>query len=602
MRKIFYFLIFTQIYSINSRLSCQTTYADIAPILYEKCASCHRDGGGAPFSVLDYDEVYSYLGAIYHEVSENSMPPWAPDTNYLHFINERVLSENEKESLLNWVLELGPLGDTTELPPLPVFPPTRLNGTPDLILNTPSFSVNAISQDVYNTVVVPTGITSERYIRAMEIIPENPELTHHIVINADESGVVSNDLSGNSGTLHGDIMVGGYAPGVNPVVFPNSQELKMGIKLPANADLILQIHTPYYTSLGPSYGMDVNIQIRLYFFPEEESNIRDVFSEVPLQYWGNDFFILPNEIKTISTESDPITSNISIFSALPHSHKICTEILNYAYLESDTIRLMKIDNWDFEHQEYYFYKNLVKVPSQYVLHSDHTYENTTTNHHNPFNPPQTITVGLFSNDEMLFDGFQYMIYEPGDEFINIDSILINDPLLNFMYPNSQTLNLFFGWNLISSYINPNKSITELFETISSDIVIIKNGLGQAYLPEWNFNGIGDFNFLEGYLVKVNNDVSLDIIGDFVIPENSPLNLDAGWSIISYLRLDDVSADLIFQDLLSNNNLIIAKNNLGAAYLPEWNFNGIGNLTPGQGYQIKLNQSAELIYFSIFDSY
>ena len=42
------------------------------------------------------------------------------DTNYLHFINER-LSENEKESLLNWVLELGPLGDTTELPPLPVF-------------------------------------------------------------------------------------------------------------------------------------------------------------------------------------------------------------------------------------------------------------------------------------------------------------------------------------------------------------------------------------------------------------------------------------------------------------------------------------------------
>ena len=58
-----------------------------------------------------------------------------------------------------------------------------------------------------------------------------------------------------------------------------------------------------------------------------------------------------------------------------------------------------------------------------------------------------------------------------------------------MYPNSQTLNLFFGWNLISSYINPNKSITELFETISSDIDIVKNGLGQAYLPEWNFNGI-----------------------------------------------------------------------------------------------------------------
>ena len=70
------------------------------------------------------------------------------------------------------MLELGPLGDT-ELPPL-LYSPTRLNGTPDLILNTPSFTVSAISQDVYNTVVVPTGISSERYIRAMEIIPENP--------------------------------------------------------------------------------------------------------------------------------------------------------------------------------------------------------------------------------------------------------------------------------------------------------------------------------------------------------------------------------------------------------------------------------------------
>ena len=70
---------------MKTSVNCQTTYADISPILYEKCASCHRDGGGAPFSVLDYDEMYSYLGAIYHEVSENSMPPWAPDTNYLHF-------------------------------------------------------------------------------------------------------------------------------------------------------------------------------------------------------------------------------------------------------------------------------------------------------------------------------------------------------------------------------------------------------------------------------------------------------------------------------------------------------------------------------------
>ena len=100
--------------------------------MHEKCATCHRDGGGAPFSVLNFDEVYSNLAEIYHEVSEGSMPTWAADTSYVHFINERVLTENEKERLLNWIVESAPLGDTTQIPLAPVFPETQLNGTPDL--------------------------------------------------------------------------------------------------------------------------------------------------------------------------------------------------------------------------------------------------------------------------------------------------------------------------------------------------------------------------------------------------------------------------------------------------------------------------------------
>ena len=251
-----------------------------------------------------------------------------------------------------------------------------------------------------------------------------------IVINADESGVVSDDLSGNSAILFGDIMVGSYAPGSNPIVFPNAPELKMGIKLPENADLILQIHTPYYTSTGSSFGMDVNVQIRIYFYPEEDTGIRDVFAEIPLQYWGNDFFILPDQIITFSAQSIEYDVPISIFSAMPHSHKICTEILNYAYFGSDTIPLLKIDKWDFEHQEYYFYEKLMKIPANYSLYAEHTYDNTTGNHHNPFTPPQLISAGLFTDDEMLTDGFQFLLYQEGDEFINIDSILINDPLLN----------------------------------------------------------------------------------------------------------------------------------------------------------------------------
>jgi hypothetical protein len=214
-----------------------------------------------------------------------------------------------------------------------------------------------------------------------------------------------------------------------PIVYPNDPELKIGIELPANGEIAMNIHTPKGTS-----GQWIDIKIRLYLYPENEMGIRPVYDFVPLQYWSNNFRIQPGQVKTFSVEEDAPQQPISIFSAFPHSHQICTEILNYAYQPqtNDTIPLIKIDRWDFEHQEYYYFKNLVKIPPSYKFHADHTYDNTSLNHHNPFNPPQLITVGFSTDNEMLFDGFQYIDYQIGDELINIDSILKSDPLINYL--------------------------------------------------------------------------------------------------------------------------------------------------------------------------
>ena len=62
------------------------------------------------------------------------------------------------------------------------------------------------------------------------------------------------------------------------------------------------------------------------------------------------------------------------------------------------------------------------------------------------------------------------------------------------------------------------------------------------------------------------------------------------------------ADLVFAEIVNDNNLVIAKNHLGQAYLPDWDFNGIGNLIPGQGYQLKVNQADELLYLPINETY
>jgi hypothetical protein len=405
----------------------QRTYSDIAPILYKNCTSCHRPGGGAPFSMLSYNEISPWTTSMIHVLVYDEMPPWGADTSYMHFVNERPISQADKNALLSWIYDGALEGDPASLPPPPVYPQHLLNGVPDTVIQMTRFYSNAGANDAYNTIVTPLTLSQSRYIRALELVPADPSLIHHSLIDAGPAGSIAVDTSGNAFTISGAIQIGTWAPGSMPIVYPNSSQLKMGIQLPANGEIAMQIHTPAGT-----LGQAVDVELRLYFYPENETGIRQVHDFVPLQYWGNDFWIGAGQVKTFSVEKWTGPKEISIFSAFPHSHQICTEILNYAYdpLGTDTIPLIKIDRWDFEHQEYYYFRNLVKIPIAYKYHSDHTYDNTAQNHHNPNSPPVVISVGYNTDDEMLFDGFQYVDYLPGDEDINVDSILKNDPLLN----------------------------------------------------------------------------------------------------------------------------------------------------------------------------
>ena len=416
-------------------LSAQSTYNDIAPILYKNCTSCHRPGGGAPFSMLSYASISPWTTSMLHVLQHSEMPPWAVDTSYIHFVNERQITKEDKDSLLTWIFDGSLQGDPALQPPTPLYPLRQLGGTPDTVVQMLKFKSNAGSTDSYNTIAVPLTLGQNRFLRAVELVPSNPQLIHHSLIVADFAGGITIDTSGNAYTVPGSIAIGTWAPGSMPIVYPKSPEIKMGIELPANGEIGMNIHTPKGTA-----GQLVDIQVRLYFYPHNETGVRQVFDFVPLQYWDNDFVIPAGQIKSFSVEEPAPSQSISIFSAFPHSHQICTEIINYAYnpQTNDTIPLMKIDRWDFEHQEYYYYKNLVKLSPSFILHSEHTYDKTSLNHHNPYSPPRLIRAGFNTDDEMLYDGFQFVRYQTGDENINIDSILKNDPLIVLGIPEETT--------------------------------------------------------------------------------------------------------------------------------------------------------------------
>src|SRR4051812_34077778 len=85
-----------------SRVSAQpvspatvTFTKDVAPIVFQHCASCHHPGGAGPFSVLTYSSVRSHARQIAEATKRRYMPPWKPAAGYGRFVGENRLTPAE---------------------------------------------------------------------------------------------------------------------------------------------------------------------------------------------------------------------------------------------------------------------------------------------------------------------------------------------------------------------------------------------------------------------------------------------------------------------------------------------------------------------------
>jgi len=154
-----------------------------------------------------------------------------------------------------------------------------------------------------------------------------------------------------------------------------------------------------------------------------------------------------------------------------------------------------------------------------------------------------------------------------------------------------------GWNLISSKLIPKEpdSINHITNLIHNNLIIAKNSQGNVYIPQFSINTIGKWNITQGYLFFLNATDTLDIEGTIPVPSENPIGLVAGWNIVSYLRNSPMNSVTALASISDNGNLIIAKNLSGQVYIPAFGINTIGNLIPGQGYYIFVNNADTLIY-------
>ena len=480
MKKRYFILLILGVVANSHFAEAQLDYKDVAHLFYSHCTSCHHQGGGAPMQLMTYSQTLPYASFIQYKLQNGLMPPWSPDTTYTRFIHERVLTQSEKNDILSWINGGSLKGDTTLAPAAPNYTTQyKLIGTPSLILKIPTFTSNATTTDSYVCFSLPSGLAQDRVLRAFEIVPGNPDIVHHVIADIDTTGTVASDLSGACFNIPGDIGIGGYAPGAAPTVFPGQAPLKAGIRIKAGSNLILQIHYP------PGTGGHVDsTQIRLYFYPPNETGIRPVNNSTPLQNWQ--LYILPNTAPSFSAHypnSGTLPVALSMFATFPHSHKVCKSIVNYAFSGTDTIPLVRIKDWDFMWQGYYTYPNLIKVPAGYKIISTHVYNNTTSNPN--ISNPVLVHAGTGTADEMLFDSYMWFYYQPGDETIDVKALLENDSLLNPL--SVHTISTPIG-NQAFIYPNPASGRVSVYLSKKSEYKVrLLNLTGQSVLETEAFN-------------------------------------------------------------------------------------------------------------------
>lgn len=443
--------IFTFIFLFIAQASFSQTWSDdIAEIFYDKCSKCHHNGGVAPFPLITYAETSPLATAIYDVVNNNEMPPWPPNNDFQNYSHDRSLTPNEKTKVLDWLVSGHPEGNSSSTPPPPVYNNGSILGDGDLEVQIPTYMSKATSNgDDYVCFALPSGLSQDRIIKAIEIIPGNYEIVHHVLVYIDPSNSSVTDTIGGdcaSPASSGASLLGGYTPGSSPLTLPSSSSLKLGMTIPANSQIVLGMHYP-----EGSYGEMDSTKVIFHFYPPGETGVREVYTERLLENWN--FYLPANQFTTVNAQYGPTSQDYSLLSVFPHMHLLGQTIQVYGISpNNDTLKLIDIPHWDFEWQDFYFYKYIQKAEIGSTFYCEGTYDNTSGNLHNPNSPPITVYPGLNTSDEMMVTFMHVMDYYPGDETYNLDS-LMNQSINNIAEEDFNPIKFNVYPNPFSDYLN-----------------------------------------------------------------------------------------------------------------------------------------------------
>jgi hypothetical protein len=366
---------------------------DVAPIIAENCASCHREGGIAPFAMDSYAMMQGWSPMIREVLMTKRMPPGQIDPHIGAFENDMLLTDTEAQTLVHWV-EAGSPRDGGQDPLAQLTWPASewAFGEPDLIINVPPQEIPATGVLDYYNVLVDVDLEEDRWVRASQYIPGDHTVLHHTLHSIIPPGATRGGslLGGDDPDRPG---IAPYIPGQSPRMEPPNT----GGLLKAGSKIAMQMH---YTTTGREAVDESRIGVWFYpkgFVPQERTSGACACHFTPT--WVN---IPPHDPDYEMSQTIVIDDDAYVYSFTPHMHFRGKRMRFYAtFPDGTTEEMLNIANYNYNWQLAYTLKEPRFVPAGTKFTAVGAFDNSAQNLMNP-DPARSVPWGLQSMDEMFF--------------------------------------------------------------------------------------------------------------------------------------------------------------------------------------------------------
>lgn len=373
--------------------------SEIAPIVLENCADCHRQGGVGPFALDSYIMLLGWSPMIREVILNKRMPPMQVDPNIGHSADARYLDADEMQKMVHWIDAGAPQGsgETDPLEQLAASIDSEAVeewqlGEPDFIVTGPSNDVppTGVLDYVYEEVDLP--FDEDKWIRAIQYRAGDASVLHHLMtfVTAPEEDFWGPERDELSVARR---FIAGYAPGkTNVFEFPEGT----GVFIPQGHGLSMQFH---YVTNGQRTS-DVT-EIGLYF--SEETDLQEQL----VQAVSSRFTLPPNE-HNHPMQAEHVFEEEVVLTGVRARMNYRGKKMKFAIEESDGFlrEIFSVPAYNYGWQPHYILEQPEVLPAGTRVHVIGAFDNSISNPTNP-DPEKELSFGLNSWDEMFTGYFTY---------------------------------------------------------------------------------------------------------------------------------------------------------------------------------------------------